>query len=378
MITLTTAGLGDYVPTTDANKIICSIFIYFGVACIGLLLGSYIANMLDDKAYRDAKRKQIDSCPNCARLMSATNALENHPSPGKKSSSTISTGPRQPMIKSPIHLSMRDIGQKEPQNTVYVPRHHQQRSETSPLLKYISPKTPRSNENLNTSSEMPTISESARMDAAAVAADGVSPSIPPPPTPVSAYGSNASSASNPNVLGSPVTRRILGRQKHTRHQSFDVSSASWNPNLRKFSAELPAALTPPTISENVPLSAPNSAPNAAPPVPFHSHSQGPSSLKGAAFIPDDTYDSEDDSSFDSSDESTATIDDIVDEKASKIKAAKYVFLTLKQALVNSMVIIAVGCCGFVLCEEFNIVDSWYFVSHVTRMVILFRYLRSLM
>ena len=26
----------------------CSIFIYFGVACIGLLLGSYIAGMLDE------------------------------------------------------------------------------------------------------------------------------------------------------------------------------------------------------------------------------------------------------------------------------------------------------------------------------------------
>ena len=43
VVTLTTAGLGDLVPTTDVNKIICSVFIYFGVACIGLLLGQYIA-----------------------------------------------------------------------------------------------------------------------------------------------------------------------------------------------------------------------------------------------------------------------------------------------------------------------------------------------
>jgi Ion channel len=39
VITLTTTGLGDFVPSTDVDKIICSVFIYFGVACIGLLLG---------------------------------------------------------------------------------------------------------------------------------------------------------------------------------------------------------------------------------------------------------------------------------------------------------------------------------------------------
>jgi hypothetical protein len=38
VVTLTTAGLGDFVPTTDANKIIAP-FSSFGVACIGLLLG---------------------------------------------------------------------------------------------------------------------------------------------------------------------------------------------------------------------------------------------------------------------------------------------------------------------------------------------------
>ena len=102
MITLTTAGLGDYVPTTDANKIICSIFIYFGVACIGLLLGSYIASMLDDRAYRDAKRKQMDSCPNCARIMSMKEAAENVPS-SRKPGSPRSFGDRSNPI---FHLSL--------------------------------------------------------------------------------------------------------------------------------------------------------------------------------------------------------------------------------------------------------------------------------
>ncbi len=70
VITLTTAGLGDLVPTTDGAKIICSIFIYFGVACIGLLLGSYIAGMLDERSYREAVANQIKACPNCAQIRS--------------------------------------------------------------------------------------------------------------------------------------------------------------------------------------------------------------------------------------------------------------------------------------------------------------------
>ena len=46
MITLTTAGLGDYTPTTPASRLICSVFIYVGVAVIGLLLGSLLARFV--------------------------------------------------------------------------------------------------------------------------------------------------------------------------------------------------------------------------------------------------------------------------------------------------------------------------------------------
>jgi hypothetical protein len=44
VVTLTTAGLGDFVPTTDANKIIAP-FSSTGVACIGLLLGLHCGNV---------------------------------------------------------------------------------------------------------------------------------------------------------------------------------------------------------------------------------------------------------------------------------------------------------------------------------------------
>ncbi|MFO0000425.1 MAG: ion channel, partial [bacterium] len=67
-------GLGDFVPTSDGAKIICSIFIYFGVACIGLLLGSYIAGMLDERSHKEAIANQIKACPNCARIQNIKDA----------------------------------------------------------------------------------------------------------------------------------------------------------------------------------------------------------------------------------------------------------------------------------------------------------------
>ena len=364
MITLTTAGLGDYVPTTDANKIICSIFIYFGVACIGLLLGSYIASMLDDRAYRDAKRNQMNSCPNCARINSIKEATGDIPS-SRKSVASMSTGNRS----NPIHLSLRNINVSEGRSSaVYVPRHHQNRigndgsfqlggadaapnpTETMPVIEEQT----QSNEEF--AHDMPAIDEQTGLDEA-------HSSIPPPPPVMSEYTNSAPDA-NQNILGSPMTRQILGRQKHTRHASIDISNVGWNPTARKFSADVPTMqITPPTIIESTPLIPPLSAPNPAPQVPFSGEGQGPQSLRGSAFaFDDDSFIDDEDDYSDESSSTASTIDEIMDEKITRLKAAKYVFLTLRQALVNSMVIIAVGCVGFVLTEEFSIVDSWYFVS----------------
>jgi hypothetical protein len=46
----------------------------------------------------------------------------------------------------------------------------------------------------------------------------------------------------------------------------------------------------------------------------------------------------------------------------RVKAAKYVFLTLKQALMNSLFIIAAGSFGFYYIEEMSAVDSFYFTT----------------
>ena len=63
--------------------------------------------------------------------------------------------------------------------------------------------------------------------------------------------------------------------------------------------------------------------------------------------------------------STSTVsstEELWDSTKSQIQAAKYVFLTLRLALINSLVIIAVGCVGFWAIEGFSLVDSWYFTT----------------
>jgi hypothetical protein len=67
VITLTTAGLGDFVPTTDFAKIMCACFIYIGVATIGLLLGSLLVGSMDEAKQKEANGAQIRDCPECER-----------------------------------------------------------------------------------------------------------------------------------------------------------------------------------------------------------------------------------------------------------------------------------------------------------------------
>jgi Ion channel len=47
---------------------------------------------------------------------------------------------------------------------------------------------------------------------------------------------------------------------------------------------------------------------------------------------------------------------------SKIKTAKYVFLTLREALMNSILIIAIGSAGFFYIERMSLVYLFYFTT----------------
>lgn len=47
---------------------------------------------------------------------------------------------------------------------------------------------------------------------------------------------------------------------------------------------------------------------------------------------------------------------------SKVQSAKYVFLTLRQALANSVFIIAIGGFGFYFIERMTAVNAFYFTT----------------
>jgi hypothetical protein len=72
----------------------------------------------------------------------------------------------------------------------------------------------------------------------------------------------------------------------------------------------------------------------------------------------------DDESLDESTETESSMqsDVTLDETARRIKTAKYVLLTLKQALMNSVLIILIGGLGFFTIEGMGAVDSFYFTT----------------
>lgn len=305
--------------------------------------------MLDDKAYHDRKSRQIEACPNCKRIQTIREAAT-------KVQNRFGSQIERPA--RPQHLtrfmSERHVDQPKDHTAKLVVEHHHhskpRSTGTASSRSNLSDGSNHSSVGLST----PNVSE--RKNAGTEASNNGLPPPPPPSTGPSPSASSMKSESPPNyLLGSPITRNILGRQLHTRHASIDVGSnaALAGRQVRRYSEELPSIPITPTIEEGKPLVVPTSAPEIT--------SWHPDMLDGGSFSGSDEEDEEDDYS-DSEASSVSTIDEIVDERTMNLKAAKYVFLTLKQALVNSMVIIAVGCMGFWLIEGFSLVDSWYFTT----------------
>jgi hypothetical protein len=303
------------VPTSAANKIICSIFIYFGVACIGLLLGTYIAGMLDDKVRRDRQKKLMESCPNCTRLQSVKVATERI----KQGNETVSM--RSSHLGLQRFSSERGLGVKG-ERMVRSQNHNVPfcgNRSSLPNMGAVELQSPVTN--LESSfGDIPHRSAGLKME------DGRADLAESP---------DSSDSSSSYLVGSPVTRSILDRQSHTRHNSisFDDPPPVETPAARRFSYNNEQTQA---ISESTPL-----------------HPFSRSTSQAAVDSCEDSY---------SGSDSVSTAEDIADEATIKVKAIKYVFLTLKQALVNSMVIIAVGCLGFCLIEGFSVIDSWYFTT----------------
>ncbi len=333
VITLTTAGLGDLVPTTDGAKIICSMFIYFGVACIGLLLGSYIAGMLDERSYREAVVNQINACPNCARIKN------------------IAEQRRAAFAEANDKFSMEHIAERQA-----AALHKRNSTERA------SKKIRRTDD-----SDVLNASQSMEMDKTELSTTPNTPSTFDSPT------------FQKKLLGSPMTSQILRRQAHTRHVSMDlrksdIASTSkknrisktpdfdLNGRFRNNSADMP------TVKEGSQSMYPTKNSTVAK-NDGTSEKQGTNGSTNPGVAPpmsETQKDSlSDDFTSDDSDSYADSLESEVDEiegKNSGVRNAKYVIYTLREALANSLLIIAFGCLGFYLIEGFSFVDSLYFTT----------------
>jgi hypothetical protein len=317
--------LGDFVPTSDGAKIICSIFIYFGVACIGLLLGSYIAGMLDERSHREALENQIKACPNCARIQNIKDQADDR----RKAIPQDLTNMHA--LSMPVNANDSPIARAT----------KKMRHSAAPLFA-----SERDFPSRSTQLSTPQSASGKKVDLHSFESPPVQPSV-----------------ESPLMLNSPMTTEILGRQNHTRHSSMDFGGAINNYPGINFAFNLGSNTRrprniPATVEEGVQTK------DGAAPRPPNQSSEG-------IHLPDPSIDtpfsgsgnSSDTSSTDSSYlDSMESVKDAVEEEYSGVKNAKYIFLTLREALINSMVIIAFGCLGFCLIEGFSVIDSWYFTT----------------
>ena len=263
--------------------------------------------MLDHRAIIDRKDRQIDACPNCARIKTMNEAV---------------------IARNKAALDAK--------------------------VKYLSERGTKKTDKLYKSSFSEKITNAAsREDESKKSHIGVWDN---------SYGSASpavsnSSSVNSRLLGSPITRQILGRQKHTRHSSIDVSSSLFNGALpTTYGTSMVKNFSDDMVTNR------NSVNSAH-------HGQGnttstPNKLRTIASS-DKLCEGTSDSDAESTALSSSTVSSteaIWDGTKSQLNAAKYVFVTLRLALFNSMVIIAVGCLGFHFIEGFSLVDSWYFTT----------------
>jgi len=292
VITLTTAGLGDFVPSTDGGKILCACFIYVGVATIGLLLGSLLVGSMDKAQSKEAREAQIRDCPTCARL-----SKSKQRSMGKQLSATPNY-----------------------QNTMGAVK-----EESDQELSCTPSDTANNSEN-----------EAVGLDLFGPTSDDDAPVVATQPTKV------PSSAQ---------------KQAHTRHMSIDIGGSVSGSNLMSKIALRRTGSgdghIPAPVDESTPFLA--GTPSVRHRSSTETRATDPSFVEMREL--DDSYSTSSSSTTDSDYSSVNP-----SKPMTRVKAAKYTFLTLKQALVNSLYIISVGSFGFYYIEGLSAVDSFYFTT----------------
>ncbi len=279
-----------------------------------MLLGSLLASSLDNETKQDAIDAQVRDCPNCQRLQKARlrHAMQNATS------------------HSPMNGEMQG-GAPKP----YEDRGYEELGEVSDRSSYSSSNNSSSSESMmyNNNGE-----EGQNNFGHDVNED-------------SDYGIGMTTPSMlPDIMSNSF--ETLRRQFHTRHMSFDVSrgvNLFGNVGLSALRKSAEYQTPAMSIDEKTPF--------------FESHVRPPqyygSEDKNVSYHPDFRNFFEDNSS-DASSTDTSVIHPI--KPMSRLKAAKYVILTLNQALANSLFIIAIGSFGFYFIEEMSAVDSFYFTT----------------
>ena len=373
VITLTTAGLGDLVPTTIGGKVICSIFIYFGVACIGLLLGSLLASGMDDASRKASEEQLLESCIHCQRRhTNPRNAYEdrsrdNMGAPKKRRKKKRWFSERNGnIIHNYSFLSHNSdlslLSNKLKTNGSQFFNRTRNRAVAVEGIDFTIP--PDEEEglrhlHLNGNGNLPTSLDS--KDNIYTATGIVSDAINIPKNNNNINNNNSwnhslsstprstledvdestpmlsTSTSNNNLEISPFPNRRK-RQDHTRHLSFDHTNFS----------HLVGSMPGMPLGRVRLFSADNNK---------SKHPKG--QTNGFANIDSDNFTEDDNSVFSSTDSDSSNH---LLQPLNRMRAAKFVFLTLKQAVVNSVFIIAIGAFGFHYIEKLGAVDAFYFTT----------------
>ena len=365
-------------PTTHTAKIICSIFIYFGVACIGLLLGTLLASGLDDASRKAAKENLVKNCPNCARLENATNLpfKQNphgfaHPTSRRFLSERTASRPPPP-VQLDLSLESQNSSRhslyhlhqkKKPKKDFTVSERSEGRSSSTHSSKsYGREGCTRQDISFRTLAEGIPNQSDTPLNRDSVLPLGVSNSWGAAPTyhtPLDRGTLNApqqctSPPESPSrwTPPSPLPHEILARQSHSRHYSLDMfaggatSAFSSMPPTKKLRVEEPV---PQVLDEDTPFKESTDLWNLG-------------ARQTTLQREDDDYSSEYESDHSDTSYTTSSSGEDTLKPLSRIQAAKYVFLTLRQAVMNSIFIIAIGSFGFYFIEEMTAVDAFYFTT----------------